>query len=461
MAAFVNRTRELASLSRWWDTQQRAAVVWGRRRVGKTALLQHFAEGKPAVFLTGANRGEPDELRMLSDRVVALFPGGLRDLTSRPYTSWDDALEDLAARAVHEPVLLVLDEFPELVASSPHLPGTLRAFLDRAGDHTKLRLLLCGSAVRHMRALQEERAPLYGRFDLALQVQPFGPREAAVLLTRLTPQDRALVYGIVGGMPMYLSWWDQSETVNANLRRLVCEPGARLLVEGDLVLRTDLEGDYAMQVLHAIATGRTQYGEIKDYVKSEPQRVLERLTELQLIERLMPVGDSERSKRRSYRVIDPFVRFHLQTASTFRPEIERGLGASILPVLRQAIDDHMGGVWEEAFRIEIRRRAAAGTLDVGGDVVAVGAWWDNSGQNEIDAVVLAGRSAVPVLAGEAKWARSENAATLVRSLRRKVEHGLKVDPDSIRYAVCARASLTHLGPNVLALTAADLFGLQE
>lgn len=461
MAAFVNRTRELASLTRWWDTQQQAAVVWGRRRVGKTALLQHFAKGKTALFLTGANRGEPDELRMLSDRVAATLPGGLRDLMTRPYTGWDDALEDLAARAANEPVLLVLDEFPELVASSPHLPGTLRAFLDRAADHTKLRLLLCGSAVRYMRALQEERAPLYGRFDLALQLQPFGPHEAALLLSKLTPQDRALVYGIVGGMPMYLSWWDQGETVNANLRRLVCEPGARLLVEGDLVLRTDLEGDYAMQVLHSIATGRTQYGEIKDYVKSEPQRVLERLVELQLLERIMPVGDSARSKRRSYRIIDPFIRFHLQTAATFRSEIERGLGASILPVLRQALDDHMGGVWEEAFRNELRRRAAAGTLGTDGDVVAVGAWWDHSGQNEIDAVVLAGRSAVPVLVGEAKWARTENAATVVRGLRRKAEQGLKVDPDAIRYAVCARTSLTHVGPEVVALTADDLFGIHH
>jgi len=424
-------------------------------------MLQHFATGRSAVFLTGANRGELGELAVLSDRVRAAVPGGLRDLTTRPYASWDDALEDLAARAAHEPVLLVLDEFPELVASSPHLPGTLRAFLDRSADHTKLRLLICGSAVRHMRALQEERAPLYGRFDLALQLQPFGPHEAALMLPELTPQDRALVYGVVGGMPMYLSWWDQGQPVMTNLRRLVCEPGARLLIEGDLVLRTDLEGDYAMQILHAIASGRTQYGEIKDYVKSEPQRVLERLAELQLIERVMPVGDSERSKRRSYRIIDPFIRFHLQTVSPFRAEIERGLGATILPVLRQALDDHMGGIWEEAFRNEIRRQATAGTLGTEDSIVAVGAWWDNTGHNEIDAVVLAGRSAVPVLAGEAKWARTANAAALVNDLRRKVEQGLKIDPDAVRYAVCARSSLTHVGPDVLALTADDLFGVHQ
>lgn len=192
-------------------------------------------------------------------------------------------------------------------------------------------------------------------------------------------------------------------------------------------------------------------------MKAEPQRTLERLAALRLITRVMPVGDSERSKRRSYRLLDPFVRFHLGTAARYRTEIERGLGPSILPVLREAINDHMGDVWDEAFRAELRRRAAAGALPVDGHVVAVGAWWDHSGENEIDALVLAGRSADPVMAGEAKWAMTADAAALVGSLRRKVERGLRVDPDTHRYAVCARATLTRVEDGVLALSAEDLF----
>lgn len=460
--AFVNRTRELASLARWWETQDQAAVVWGRRRVGKTALLQRFVGDKPVVFHTGAGRGEGDELRLLSAQVAVTLPGHVRDPGERPYTDWDDALDDLAARASEQPVLLVLDEFPELVGSSPTLPGTLRAFLDRSRGQTRLRLLLCGSAVRHMHALQEERQPLFGRFDLSLAVHPFDQHEAAGMLDRLAPPDRALVYGIVGGMPLYLSWWDQDETIDENLGRLVCEPGGRLMTEGDLVLRTDIDGgEYARQVLHAIATGRTQYGQIKDYVRVEPQRPLERLIELRLVERIMPVGESERSKRRSYRIVDPFVRFHLGTAARYRTEIERGLGPSILPVMREALGDHMGDVWEEAFRAELRRRAAAGALPVAGDVVAVGAWWGTVNDNEIDALVLAGRSATPVMVGEAKWAATADATSLVTALRRKVDRGLRLDPDSLGYAVCARTTLTRLDDGVLALTADDLFAIDR
>ena len=109
---FVNRTRELAALTRWWEAENQAAVVWGRRRVGKTALLQHYVQDKPVVFHTGADRGEVDELRLLAEHAAAALPGGLRDPSERPYTTWDDALDDLAARASERPTLLVLDEFP-------------------------------------------------------------------------------------------------------------------------------------------------------------------------------------------------------------------------------------------------------------------------------------------------------------------------------------------------------------
>jgi AAA+ ATPase superfamily predicted ATPase len=455
---FVNRTAELAALEEWWrgGPPGRIGLVWGRRRVGKTVLLNVFARERPAIFHTGAGRPARDELSIFSRAAAGALEGATRDLNERPFSDWDDALEALAAAAVKRPLLVVLDEFPELLRTSPELPGVLRAFWDRAREHTRLRILLCGSAVRVMRAIQEQRAPLYGRIDLSLALHPFAPHEAAAMLPELSPAARAAAWGILGGVPLYLSWWDQRRTLRANLSSLVCRPGGQLLNEGQLVLATEGDtGELGQQVLRAIAAGRTKHNEIEQAVRAEPARTLERLIGLRLVERVTPVTEAgSRTRRRTYRIADNFLAFWLGIVEPYRAEIERGLGETILSPMIEQLDDHMGARWEEAFRAHLRRLAAAGTLAP--DIVRVGAFWSERPPVEIDAVALAGRREEAVVVGETKWARTVDGAALVRELRRKAAALPLLAPDT-DYVVCARERVSRIPTGAMALTAADIF----
>jgi AAA+ ATPase superfamily predicted ATPase len=456
---FVNRERELKRLEEWWHQRDaNLGLVWGRRRVGKTALLQRFSADKPVVYHTGSSRPLADELKTITRQVSSLGESVFRDFDERPFTDWPDCLETLAEMAHERPVLLVLDEFPELTISAPELGSVLRAFWDRQRTQTRLRILLCGSAVRTMKAIQEERAPLYGRIDLSLRLDPFDPHEAARMLPGLKPAQRALVWGLVGGVPLYLEWWDQSATARKNVERLVCTPSGRLLTEGDFVLAAEGgSGDLARQVLHAVAAGRTRYNEIEQAVGASPSRVIDNLIELRLLERLAPVTEEgKRTRRKSYRIADNFLAFWLGVVSKYRTEIDRGLGKTILPVLMSDLDDFMGPRWEDAFRQHLRRLARRGEL--GKDIVAIGPFWTEGEESvEIDAVALAGRSRRAVLVGEAKWARKVSGERIRRSLEEKARVLPKAADDLI-FAACAREAVSPF-ENVRAFTARHVFSI--
>lgn len=162
--------------------------------------------------------------------------------------------------------------------------------------------------------------------------------------------------------------------------------------------------------------------------------------------------DPRRTRRRLYRIADNFLAFWLGVVARRQAEIERGLGAGILSVLMQELDDHMGPRYESAFRSHLRRLAEGGQL--GHDIVAVGRFWTAAEDpSEIDAVVLAGRRREAVLVGEAKWTRRVHGPSSVRELRRKTAALPKVR-DDVQFAVCARERVE--GGADLVVTADDI-----
>ena len=434
------------------------ALVWGRRRVGKTALVGRFAEGRRAVFHTARGVGVAEEL----DTFARKIPDGLdvgRRLDLAPLTSWEDALVTLAGVARHQPLLLVLDEYPDLAAGDPSIDTRLRAAWDEVRPHTQLKVLLCGSAVRAMEAVTEHRSPLHGRFDLRMLVHPFRPDEAALMLPSLSPADRARAWAICDGVPLYLSWWDQASDVQGNLQRLACEPGAPLRTEGEFLLATDgASGGLTRQVLGAIAAGKNRHSEIVEAVTATRQvaRVLDDLERLRLVERVVPVTDdaSTRTGRTTYRISDNYLAFWLALLSPYLGEVDRGMGLAVARQLVRRLDDHLGPRYEEAFRMYLRRLAADG--EFGPDAVKVGPFWTRGrDQVEIDAVVLAGLPASAVAVGECKWADRVAAPPLRALLARRAEALPRV-AEAPRHVIGARSVVTDPG-DALVVTAADIF----
>lgn len=454
---FLDRREELAALERAWEAPgARLILVWGRRRTGKTRLLGRFIEGKRAIFYGATEQSATAELQGFSEAArQALRPRGADLLAHGPFPSWDAALDYLAEKAARERLAVVLDEFPYLAGSQPSLPSVVQRFWDHQARRAKLKLVLCGSAVSIMEELQGERAPLFGRVDVRLQVRPFGYAEAASFHPRLPPAERAIAYGVLGGMPIYLARWRGDAGHRANLRRLFADPGSPLMEEGEFVLSSELpEGAGYFRIMHAIASGHRTYGAIKAFSDIDIARQLDQLLRLGLVERTVPVTeDPAKTKRAVYRVGDNFLTFWFRFVYRHRADIARGLGREVADrLILPRLGDYMGEPWEEMCRTFIRQRAGRGRLPV--RLSSVGRWWNADHSVEIDVVGLEGRRVV--LAGSAKWGREVGRDEL-RRLRRAVEH-LPNRAADVQLALFARDRVRDVGPEeALALTAADLY----
>ncbi|WP_370327296.1 ATP-binding protein [Euzebya sp.] len=382
MPKFVNREQELRALERACGPGM--AVVSGRRRVGKTALLDAFAGSRRAIFLPGTRAPVAEAMRRLEERVRTVAPPQPGDLLDLGHLeSWDAALGYLLARAAEEPLLLVLDEFPYLCETDPSLPSTLQARWDHRGD-SQLSIILAGSHVGLMEELVASDAPLFGRPDMHLRLQPFSWRHAPLLVGGEDPEVWLEAFVTVGGMPRYLALWDPRHDAAANLAAMLDGAGAPLGDEGTVVLQELTPGSAAARVLELVALGAGSFTAIRDRAGLAPATTSEALSALErlgLLDRLTPVGeDPRRTKRVRYQVRDPFLRLWLGVVLPHRDAFELGRGGA---VLRRAAD-RIAASQASALRGVVADWLADRTG------VACGEWWGGPGEDDVDVMAVEG-----------------------------------------------------------------------
>lgn len=200
---FIGREKELGNLNRLYISDKfEFAVIYGRRRVGKTAIINEFVKGKSCIYFTGVETNEKQNLENFSKCI-------LEYVTKKPantsFDSFQTALEFVFDLAVEERIVLVIDEYPYVARASKSLASTLQLLIDKYKDTSKLFLILCGSSMSYMEdQVLAYKAPLYGRRTAQFKVQPFEFLEACQYFNQLSDGDKALAYGIVGGTPQYL-----------------------------------------------------------------------------------------------------------------------------------------------------------------------------------------------------------------------------------------------------------------
>ncbi len=438
---FVDRMNELALLEKYHASDQAELfVLYGRRRVGKTELLAHFCEEKRHIFFV-ADQVSESVMRANLSTVIndTLFGPGQ---VGAVYNTWDDLFLTLARQSQSERLVVVLDEFPYMVAAHPPLASLLQRLWDQVLKDTRIMLILCGSYIGMLEeTVLGYQAPLYGRRTAQYLLEPLDYFDAQHFFSRFKPDDRLRTYAVYGGTPAYLQTLRSGQSLENNILDGILERGSLLYDEVRFLLQQELrEPRNYYAVLQAIAAGNTRPNEIRQAAGLESiAAYLDTLQQLHLVERSVPVTETQphKSRRGIYRLKDNFLRFWFRFVLPHRSQLERGAKAIVWETsIAPELDHFSAPIFEQVCQQYFWRQGLAGRLNLVPE--QVGSWWQ-AGQ-EIDLVLLGSGKAMLI---ECKWASRPVGVNVFQELEDKAsllsnEFGGR----RVTFAICSRSGFT-------------------
>lgn len=251
---FIGREKELSALEGLYRSDKfEFVVIYGRRRVGKTALINHFIDDKKSIYFMGVESNEKQNLENLS-RSIMEYSNDMPEDTY--FASYQAALEYVFKISEKERVILTIDEYPYVARESKSLASTLQLLIDKYKDTSRLMLILCGSSMSYMEDhVLAYKAPLYGRRTAQMKILPFDFGECCRCFKKLSDEDKALIYGIVGGTPQYLLQMNDNLSIEANIKNTFLNPMSFLYEEPINLLKQEVrEPAIYTAIITAIAT---------------------------------------------------------------------------------------------------------------------------------------------------------------------------------------------------------------
>ena len=405
---FLNRNDEMRRLDGALSRPAAFAVLWGRRRVGKSRLLIEWSRRHGGLYTVADQSAPPVQRRYLAEAVAERFPG----FADVEYPDWRSLLTRLSAEAEQQgwPGPFVLDELPYLLAADSALAGVLQNWLDR--PERRLQVVVCGSSQRMMHsAVLDAAAPLYGRAAEAFALRPLLPGHLADVFPFTDHASLVSLYALWGGMPRY---WELAEPFGDNLEAavdaLVLDPAGPLHGEANRLLQEETPPATALRpVLDTIGNGVHRVSEIAGRLSmpaSSLSKPLASLLEMGMVRRETPFGANPKSGKRSlYRIEDPFLRLWFRVVAPHRAALAVAPRETRLQYWRRHQPHLEALAWEELCRMAVpflhRSDAALGKL--GPWEPAQRHWRGNAPELDIVARSVDGRR---LLVGEAKWTKT-------------------------------------------------------
>lgn len=420
---FIGRERELQHLNNLYISNKfEFVVIYGRRRVGKTALINQFVDNKKVIYFMGVESNKTQNLENFSKSIIE-YSSGIDTNTS--FLTFQAALEYVFQLAEKERIILAIDEYPYVARASKSLASTLQLLIDKYKDTSKLMLILCGSSMSYMEDhVLAYKAPLYGRRTAQMKIMPFDFQETCQYFSNLSDEDKAMVYGLVGGTPQYLLQINDKLSIKENIKNTFLNPMSVLFEEPTNLLKQEVrEPAIYNAIITAIATGYSRMSDIAGKVGEESSvcaTYIKNLISLGIVQKETPYGEGG-SRKTIYSIEDNMFRFWYRFVPANNSVIARGAADLAYKRIEPHLSEYMGKVFEDICMQYLWKLLLTGNSPV--EFTSLGRWWGTNPrtrkQEEID--IMGEQDRNTILFGECKWTNEKVDLGVLETLVQRSE----------------------------------------
>ena len=427
---FIGRKNELAFLEDKYNTTGgQLVVLYGCRRVGKTETLRKFCEDKEHVFYSCTECTNEQQLKAFSSRMLTKDIPAARYI--KAFSDWEQALGSVLElpRTREGKKLLIIDEFPYMVRNNSSIPSILQNLWDSCLKNEDVMIILCGSAMSFIeKKVLAEKNPLYGRATGILKMNEMNFYEAIKFFPNYSNLDKITAYAVLGGIPHYLKQFDQSKSLEENIKRNILQRGSILYSEVEFLMRQDLrETTVYNTIIEAVALGNTKLNDIFQKTQIDKNKLtvyLKNLIDLGIVRKEFPVSDGIKEQvnvqRGLYQITDNFFRFWYAFVFPNISELEGGDVDGINEyAIKPMLEQYTSHIYEDVCREYLRHLNRQNALPF--RFIKIGRWWNKD--TELD-IMATDRDKKNFLLGECKFKNaafnlSEMNATLAKFKSKK------------------------------------------
>jgi uncharacterized protein len=423
---FIGRENELQTLEKLYrkDIFQ-LMVIYGRRRIGKTTIINKFIENKEAIFFVAQEANDFINLEVFSQKIYSFFN---IPLSTGSFKTWNNAFDFIAEKAKHKKFILAIDEFPYAVHENKSIKSVLQNVIDHKLKNTNIFIILCGSQISFMEnEVLGHKSPLFGRRTSQMRVEGFDYLDAAKFMDGYNYEDKIKFYSCIGGTPHYLSQIDRNLSFEENIKELFFDIAGYLYDEPMMLLKQELrETSMYNSIITSIAAGCSKLNEISTKINehtSKTIKYIDTLIDLNILYKEFPFGQNPAKSRKGvYKISDNCFNFWYRFVFLNKPGIEQGIGDIILKnEVVPLISNYIGKPsFEEICKQYILRLNKNEKLPLLS--TNFGSWWGvdkiEKKQSDID-IVAENKFNKQILFGECKWRNNINHVDEINKLLNK------------------------------------------